>query len=82
MHAHHQLRRTERPSLLQHQIIDVLQTQARHLAEDVHGIQHFLQVDHADLEWPPLLFHHLAQRVGRRPVPAARVEIDEIHLHS
>ena len=82
MHAHHQLWRTQRPSLSQHQIVDVLQTEAGHLAEDVHGIQHFLQVDHADLEWPPLLFHYLAQRVGRRPVPAAGVEIDEIHPHS
>ena len=59
----------------------ILQAQARHLAEDIHRVQHFLQVDHADLKRPPLLFDHLAQGVRGRPVAAARVEIDEIHPH-
>jgi hypothetical protein len=29
-----------------------------------------------------LLLDHLAQGIGRRPMAAARVEEDEIHLHS
>jgi hypothetical protein len=76
VHADHELRRTKRPTLLQQQVVDILQAQAGHLAEDVHGVQNFLQVDHADFKRLLLLLHHLAQGIGCRPVAAACVEID------
>jgi len=64
VHAYHQLRRSQRPTFLQHQVVNILQAQPRHLAEYVHRIQYFLQVDQPDFPPAPLLFHHLAQRIG------------------
>jgi hypothetical protein len=76
VHADHELRRTKRPTFLQQQVVNILQAQTGHLAEDVHGVQNFLQVDHADFKRLLLLLHHLAQGIGCRPVAAACVEID------
>ena len=59
MHSAEHLRGAERPSLLQEQIINILHPKAGQLAEYVHGIQEFLQVDQPDLERQTLPLHNL-----------------------
>jgi len=44
VHRRQQVRRAERPSLCQNQIINVFETEARCLAKDVERVEHFLQV--------------------------------------
>ena len=80
MHAHHQLRRAERPTFLQHQVVDVLQADPGELAEDIDFIQHFLQVDQADSNGRACCSIDLLKRVGGGAMPAARVEVDEVEL--
>ena len=81
VHADHQLRRAQRPALLEQQVVNVLQAQAGELAEDVHGVQHFLQVDQADFERPSSAAPSPGlQRIGRGAMAAAGVEVEEIEL--
>jgi hypothetical protein len=80
VHDRHQLSRPQRPSLLEHEVVHVLQPKPGRLAENVDRIQHLLQVHHADLERARLPVHNLFEGAGRRAVPPAGVEEDEIEL--
>ena len=80
VHAGRELPGPERPALLQHEVVNVLEPQAGDFAEDVERIQQLLQIHHADLEGALLPLHHLAQGVGRRAMSAAGVEKDEVEF--
>jgi hypothetical protein len=78
VHAGSELRRTEGPAFLEHQIVKVLHAQAGELAENVDRIQEFLQIDQPDIEEAALSFDDALQRIGGRAMAAAGVEEDEI----
>ena len=80
VHAGRELPRPERPTLLQHEVVDVFEPQAGDLAEDVERIEQLLQIHHADLAGALLPLHHLVQGVGRRAMAAAGVEKDEVEF--
>ena len=79
MHAAGELRGSQGPALLQHEVVDILEPQPGDFAEHVERIEPLLQVYHADLAGAPLPLHHLPQRVGRGAVAAAGIEEDEIN---
>ena len=82
MHKHQALRRAQRPTLRQHQVVNVFQPNARDFLENIQRIEHFLQIDQLNIPRPPLRFGHCFQSRGRRAVTAPRVEINEVHFRS
>jgi hypothetical protein len=80
VHAARELRRAERPTLLEHQVVDVFQAQSGDFAEQVERLEHLLQVHQPDLPRPPFALDHFAQRVGRAAMAAAGVEVKEVDL--
>ncbi len=78
VHQHGGLRRTEGPAFLQHHVVDVLHPDASVLAENIEGVENFLEIYQADFPLPSLLLDDGLQGVGSRPVPAASVKEDEV----
>ncbi len=74
MHPRQNLRRTQRPTSLQQQVIYILHAKAGELAADIQLVERLLQIDRFDLKRPPLALHGGPQRIGRRAMPAPRVE--------
>ena len=48
----------DREPLLQHLVVQIFSPDARQITEEIQRLQHFLQVDQADLPRPLLLFDH------------------------
>ena len=83
VHRHQQFRRPQRPPAPQHQVINILKTQPRNLAEDIHLVQQFLEIHHPHVPRPLLAANHFAQRIGRAAMSSARIEEHEFDgLHS
>ena len=80
VHTGCELRGTERPSFFEDQIVNILQPDAGDFPEHIDGIEHLLQIYEPNFDGTILRLHHAAERVGGRPVPASRVEKDEIEL--
>ncbi len=74
LHAARQLRRAQRPALVEQQVVAILEAQPGDFAENVQLIELLLKVHQADLPGPVLLLNHVLQRVGGAAVPAAGVE--------
>ena len=73
----HRLRRAERPTFLQHQVVEVLHAQAGQLAPPVNRIHQFLQIYQPD--FPPALFiHHQAESLGSGAMAAARIKENKV----
>ena len=67
----------ERPSVLQHVVVDVLYAQARGPANDIDGIEQFLEVNQFGIPRKLLLLDDLLEGGGRGAVAAAGVEVDQ-----
>ena len=77
VHQRNGLRRAQRPAAPEHDVIDVLERDARALPDEVDGIQQVLDREHLHLPRTPLFPDDFTQSCRRGPVPSAGIDVDE-----
>ena len=80
VHAGEQILRPERPSAGEHTVVDVLHPNAGDFAEDVEGLEYFLQVQQTNIPVASLLLNDTLQRVGGAAVAAPGVKEDKLDI--
>src|SRR5215472_24249 len=70
----------ECPPFRQHFVIDILQSDARGLTENVQRVKQFLKMNQADLPRPALPLDHRFERRRRRAMASTGIEVNEINL--
>ena len=83
VHGPRELGGSHRPAFAQGGVVNILHPDAGQLAENVEGVEEFLQVHHFHLPFPALLGDHVLERVGGAAMAAARIEKNQVNgLHS
>src|SRR5580658_11184033 len=67
-------------SRFEQRVIKILDANSGDAPDHVGRLEHLAQIDHPDLPWTMLLFGRGFERERRRAVPAAGIEVDEVHL--
>jgi len=78
VHRRQQVRGAKRPAFRQDQVVDVFETDACDLAEDIERIEDLLQVHQPHIPSAILRIDDGLQGNGRAPVPSTGIEEEEI----
>ena len=85
MHEPEALGRAERPSLRQHQVVNIFQANSGDFPENIHGMQDFLQIHQSNFPRSflrfssSLLLDNRLERRRRGAMTASGVEIDKMY---
>jgi hypothetical protein len=78
VHSPGELRRAERPTFFETEVINVFQPDRGELPKNVEWIEKFLEIDETNFPRPLLLFDDCFERVGGGAMATARVEVNKV----